>query len=97
MCSNYRGSCRFAGPGSYASFDTIELDNDSISSIRIGAGMQAMLCQHTNYGGTCQVFTEHKASFSGTAIGHDRTSSFKVGPAAVPFTCTPSAQQIART
>ncbi|HYK05892.1 MAG TPA: hypothetical protein VE974_29385 [Thermoanaerobaculia bacterium] len=93
--SNYSGRCRFVGSGSYASFNTIEMDNDSISSIRIGPGMQAMLCEHTNYGGTCQVFTAHRANFSGTSIGHDRTSSFKVGPAGVPFTCTPSAQQIA--
>jgi hypothetical protein len=93
--SNYSGRCRMVGPGNYASFDTIEMDNDSISSIRIGAGMQAMLCEHTNYGGTCQVFTEHKANFSGTPIRHDRTSSFKIGRAGVPFTCTPSAAQIA--
>ncbi|MGZ5444806.1 MAG: hypothetical protein ACXW5U_14555 [Thermoanaerobaculia bacterium] len=93
--SNYSGRCRFAGPGNYASFNAIEMDNDSISSIRIGAGMQAMLCEHTNYGGTCQTFTAHKASFSGTPIGHDRTSSFKVGRAGVPFGCTPSATQIA--
>lgn len=93
--SNYRGSCRMIAAGSYASMKAVAMDNDAISSIRIGPGMQARLCENTNYGGTCQTFTADHANFSGTAIGHDRTSSFKVGPASVPFTCTPGPNQVA--
>jgi hypothetical protein len=56
--------------------------NDTVSSIRIGANVKAVLCEHTYYvaWGRCQAFTSDNPRLGLTTIGNDTTSSVKVQP-----------------
>lgn len=73
--SNYAGQCVVKGLGNYSNPGAIGLPNDSISSIKIGSGAKAVLCEHDNYGGTCETFTTSDSNLGDNAIGNDRVSS----------------------
>ncbi|HEY0371192.1 MAG TPA: hypothetical protein VGD79_04290, partial [Thermoanaerobaculia bacterium] len=67
--------------------------NDEMSSVKLGAGAVAVICEHNNYGGTCELFTVSDSNFGGNSIKHDRASSMKVF-AGTPPSCEPGPQQV---
>lgn len=93
--SSYGGRCAVLSAGSYATATAMGIPNDVASSIKVAPGTQAILCEDTNYGGSCQTFTADLGSFSNTLIRHDRASSARVSPAGVTSFCSPTAQQVA--
>ncbi len=73
--ANYGGQCVVRGAGNYRNPAAIGLPNDAISSIRVGSGALAVLCQHDNYGGTCETFTGDDPNLSDNGVGNDSASS----------------------
>lgn len=88
--ANYSGQCVVKGIGQYSNPSSIGLPNDSISSVKVGSNVKAILCEHDNYQGTCEAFTGDDANLADNSIGNDRVSSAKVEPRASP----PSAPQL---
>ncbi len=76
--ANYGGQCVVKNIGEYTNPGSIGLPNDSISSIRVGTNVQAILCEHANYGGICETFTGADPNLSDNSIGNDRVSSMRV-------------------
>src|SRR5207237_858853 len=68
------------------------LPNDSVSSVLVGPGAQAILCVDDNYGGDCQRFTASDPHLGSDRIGNDRVSSVKVQRAG-EFDCNPGPNQ----
>lgn len=52
--ADFLGSCVTRDVGDYPTGVSIGLPNDSISSIRVGAGTQVLLCADENFGGRCE-------------------------------------------
>ncbi len=75
---DYGGQCALKDVGEYPDPGFIGLPNDSISSLRVGSSVQAVLCQHDNYGGTCETFTADDPNLSDNPIGDNQTSSARV-------------------
>jgi hypothetical protein len=93
---NFTGGCETRGLGSYPTAVSIGLDNDSISSIRVGLGAQVFVCRDQYYGGTCELITTSAANLgSGHAVGNDSISSAKVQTAGSSTNCTPATNQVA--
>lgn len=80
--ANYSGQCVVKGIGQYSNPSSIGLPNDSISSVKVGGNVKAILCEHDNYQGTCETFTGDDANLTDNSIGNDRVSSAKVEPRA---------------
>ncbi|MGH9280779.1 MAG: hypothetical protein ACRD12_22145 [Acidimicrobiales bacterium] len=78
---SYQGRCVVRGIGSYKSAPTFTplLDN-SASSIRVGANVQALLARDINIEGSTEIFAADDSDFSNNAtLGNDTMSSFTVG------------------
>ena len=91
--ANFSGQCVTLNFGSYPSASAFILPNDSISSIRLGAGTQAFVCRDNNFGGTCQTVTTSLSGLSNQSIGNDQISSIKVQPLGTATNCPPGADQ----
>jgi len=91
--ANYSGQCVVKGTGQYPNPGAVGLPNDSISSIKVGGNVQAILCEHDGYGGVCETFTGDDPDLSNNSIGNDRVSSAKVEQRSSP--CNPNADQVA--
>lgn len=91
--ANYSGGCVIRGAGAYPTAGSIGLPNDSISSIKLGASAQVIVCRDINYGGNCQLLTSDAASLGGQPIGNDTISSAKV-EARGAQDCNPGNQQV---
>jgi len=76
--ANYSGQCVVKGIGEYSNPDAIGLPNDSISSLKVGSSVRAVLCEHDGFQGTCETFTGNDPSLVDNRIGNDRVSSVKV-------------------
>jgi len=77
---NYGGQCVVKGIGDYANPSAIGLPNDSISSVKVGGNVEAILCEHDDFAGTCEAFTGDDANLGDNSIGEDSVSSVKVQP-----------------
>ena len=92
--ANFSGNCVTLPVGNYPDSNHIGLPNDSISSIRIGPGAQAEICQDDNYGGRCQTVTGDIVDMSSShPVGNDQISSLKVQSLGAPPNCPPGAGQ----
>ena len=76
--ANYGGQCVTKDIGNYSNPSAIGLPNDSISSIRVGGSVQAVLCGNDDYGGTCETFTGDDSNLSDNSIGDNQVSSAQV-------------------
>ena len=92
--SSFGGACEVRGIGDYVNSLAICLQNDTISSVRVGADVQAVLCRDTGFGGDCQLFTADNPNLGNNRIGHDRVSSAKV-QARGHLDCLPGRDQVA--
>ncbi|MEM4204837.1 MAG: hypothetical protein QXS54_12280, partial [Candidatus Methanomethylicaceae archaeon] len=93
--ANYGGQCVIRGVGGYSTPGAIGLPNDSISSVKIGSNVRAILCEHDNYGGVCETFTGNDSNLGDNSIGNDRVSSVRVESRGSGGGCMPNADQVA--
>lgn len=75
---NYGGQCVTRNVGEYSNSSSIGLPNDSISSLKIGSNVRAVLCRDNDYSGGCETFTGDDSDLRGNSIGNDSVSSAKV-------------------
>lgn len=90
---NHKGPCVTLNIGNYPR-PTFGLANDSISSLKVGADVQVVLCQDDDYGGECELFKGNDERLVGNAVGNDRASSLKVQLNGT-VECVPAANQVA--
>jgi len=62
----------------FTSTDTLGIPNDSISSIKGGNGVRALVCKDIDYKGDCQSPLQNWSDLSNTVVGNDQISSIKV-------------------
>jgi hypothetical protein len=91
--SNFSGGCVLRGPGAYPTAQAIGLPNDSVSSLKLGATAQVIVCRDNDYRGDCQLFTADVANLGSERIGNDTVSSAKVEVRGTQD-CKPGAQQV---
>ncbi|MEQ1603477.1 MAG: hypothetical protein ABL999_01260 [Pyrinomonadaceae bacterium] len=75
---NFQGRCKVLNVGDFPSPQRIGFDNDSITSLKVGANVQVDVCEDDNYQGVCQTYGEDAGTLVGTNIGNDSISSLKV-------------------
>lgn len=93
--ADFLGSCVTRDIGDYPTGGSIGLPNDSISSIRAGAGAQILACADENFGGRCEVITGSRSNLVASAVGNDQITSVRVQPIGAPPPCFPGPQQAA--
>jgi hypothetical protein len=74
---DYYGKCVIKGIGDFANPSAIGLPNDSISSIKVGSDVKAVLCKHDNFL-ECETFLGNDSNLSDNTVGDNSTSSAKV-------------------
>ncbi|HNP97129.1 MAG TPA: hypothetical protein PKJ63_15925 [Cyclobacteriaceae bacterium] len=92
--ADYKGKCRISGKNDYPTLESLKIENDSISSIKVGRNVQVILCVHTWYLGHCERITEDVPFLGTTPIGNDRVSSMKIQPRG-HLECVPKERQAA--
>lgn len=88
--ANYAGDCvvRYAwesscptaptGPGYFSAMRCTGLANDTVSSIKVGAGTWAYLCRDWQLGGYCAWENQNQPYLGSLAIGNDTLSSMRI-------------------
>lgn len=67
--SDYKGQCSYLALGEYTSWRSLGVPNDSISSVRVGANVQALLCVHSlNHGDDCMAFWENDSNLNNNRV-----------------------------
>jgi len=77
---NYDGQNVRKCVGDYPNPDSIGLPNDSISSLKVGAKVKAMLCRDNDFSNTCEWFDYDDNDLGNNSVGSDQVSSVKVTP-----------------
>ena len=90
--ADYVAPCTVRGTGTYANAESIGLPNDSISSVRVGAGAQVVVCNDTGFKGDCIVLTSSTPLLNGDRVGNDAVTSAKVQPAGTQECLPPDGQ-----
>lgn len=85
--SNHLYPCAIRSSGDYANAAAFGIANNSMSSIRIGAGVQACACTASDFREVCEAFTTDDSNFGNNTVGHDTVSSLRVQP--VGAACRP--------
>jgi hypothetical protein len=93
--SNFQGKCRIRGAGSLPKAADMGLPNDSISSIKVGTNVQALVCEDTFFEGQCELLKGNDSNLGNNKIGHDRISSGKVQPRGQSVSCVPRQTEVA--
>jgi hypothetical protein len=91
--AGFLGACVVKDIGVFASSDAIGLPNDSISSVRIGSNVQAVVCKDNNFRGDCILLTEDVTFLNNSRVGNDEVSSAKVQPRGTTE-CNPGSNQV---
>lgn len=76
--ANYGGRCVVLGAGEYRDAGSMGFANDSVSSIRVGSNVRAIVYEHANYGGRNETFTGDDTILTDNAVGNDSISSARV-------------------
>jgi len=76
---NFSGNCVKISKIGYQTpnMDNFGIPNDSISSIKVGSKVRAVVCEHNDYEGKCQSHLVNEGNFGNTYIGNDSVSSIK--------------------
>ncbi len=93
--SNYQGSCSVLGIGDYPTATSIGLPNDSISSLRVGSGVQVYACRDENFAGSCVLIHGNHPTMANTGMDNDQITSLKVQPLSAALPCEPGPLQVA--
>jgi hypothetical protein len=91
--ANFLGQCVTKPVGNYPTADALGIPNDSLSSVKLGPGVQVELCNDVNYGGDCILQTVSTGLLNGSQVPNDSVSSAKV-QATGTLECPPSANQV---
>jgi hypothetical protein len=91
---NFLAPCETKNKGTYFSSTMLQIQNDSVSSVRIGQGSQAVLCTDDEFKGDCELFTSSDNNLADSHIGNDKVSSAKIQPFGFSE-CEPNANQVA--
>jgi hypothetical protein len=91
--ADYLGSCVVRSIGDYPGSEAIGLPNDSISSIRVGAGVQAVICTDAAFKGDCVLLTSDTKFLQGDRVGNDQVTSAKIQRRGAEE-CAPSNNQV---
>lgn len=76
---NYSGTCKMLEIGKYPSSSNIGVGNDELTSVKVGANVDLLLCRDKDYGGICETFTGNDSNIGiGNDIGNDTVTSAKV-------------------
>ena len=93
---NYSGQCVVRGIGSYPDPGAIGLPNDSISSVKLGGGINVQLCRDNDLSNTCEWTTLDIPDLATHSVGAKQVSSVNVvGGYAQSGGCSPTASQVA--
>lgn len=76
--ANFRGACVVRGIGDFPTSEAIGLPNDSISSLRIGANAQVIVCKDVNFRGDCILLDQDVSFLNDRRVGNDAVTSLKV-------------------
>lgn len=76
--ADFLGLCVVKDIGDYANAGAIGLPNDSISSVRVGANAQVVLCKDNDFNGDCIELQQSVSFLNGDRVGNDQTSSLRV-------------------
>ncbi|MDI3465263.1 MAG: VCBS repeat-containing protein [Nitrospira sp.] len=76
--ANFRGSCVVRDVGEFPNAEAIGLPNDSISSLRVGANVQVIVCKDTNFGGDCIRLDRDVSFLNDRRVGNDAVTSLRV-------------------
>ncbi len=91
--ANFRGACVVRDAGEFPNAETIGLPNDSISSLRVGANVQVIVCKDNNFRGDC-IRLDHDVSFlNDRRVGNDAVTSLRV-EAIGTNQCPPGSNQV---
>ena len=74
----YFGRCKVLLPGFYPGSANFGIPNDSMSSIKIGAGVRVRLFEHSVYGGAYTVVTSDESYLGNIISWNDVVSSMRV-------------------
>jgi hypothetical protein len=91
--ADFQGSCVIKPVGTYATSESIGLPNDSISAVRLGQGVQVVLCKDVNFKGDCILLTSSQSYVNDSRVGNDATTSAKVQPSGT-MECEPGSNQV---
>ncbi len=77
--ANFTGTCVKINKIGYQSpnMDKFGIPNDSISSIKVGSKVRAVVCEHNDYEGKCQSLLGNEGNLEDTFIGNNNISSIK--------------------
>jgi len=93
--ANYQGACVVKGIGEYASPEAIGLPNDSISSLKVGGGAKAQLCDNAGLNSPCEFFDHDDTDLAANSINTNTVSSVKVTGGQPTTGCEPGPLQVA--
>lgn len=75
---NFTGACQVLPIGDYFSSDWMGLANDSMTSIRLGSAVQALLCRDSYLGGVCDTLTQSETYLGLRNVGDNQVSSMRI-------------------
>ena len=77
---NFEGDCVKLSKIGYQlpNMDGFEIPNDSISSIKVGSKVRALVCEHNDYEGVCESLLQDESNLGDLDIGNDSISSIKI-------------------
>jgi len=92
---NYQGGCVVRGIGEYTSPEAIGLPNDSISSLKVGGGAKAQLCDNAGLTSPCEFFDHDDSDLADNTINTNTVSSVRVTGGQPTTGCEPGPLQVA--
>jgi hypothetical protein len=75
---NYTGQCVVLDGGTYNDPASMNIPNDSVSSVKVGNSAQLELCRDSGLSNTCEWFSSDNSDLSTTSINAVQTSSAQV-------------------
>ena len=78
--TGFAGACSVLGIGDFSHSRDLGIENDTISSLRVGPHTQMLVCRDDDWGGPCDRVTRDLADLGGTRTGNDAISSIRVLP-----------------
>lgn len=75
---DYANQCTVRGIGEYADSAAIGLPDNSLSSVRVGANVQVLLCRDTDLSGVCELARADDSDLRNNSVGNDTVSSARV-------------------
>jgi hypothetical protein len=84
----FTGKCVSKGVGRYPNPSLIGLNNDSVSSIKVGANVKVTFCEHDDFAGNCETAVSDVPDMTVSTVGNDQVSSMRIH-------CDPDGNQVA--